>query len=187
MRKGFTLAELLIALVILGVIATFTIPKVLVAQQNAQKIAIAKEAASIISSAYTAYKVNHTPDGNMQATDLTPYMNYVQLQTTGYWFDQDPTSGLPMQGCSNSMCVWLHNGAILYPDIGNFIDTQPNRALHFLLDPDGTYTGNQDSLDLFLYMNGRVTTLDGVIPGTVAATYPWSPTPGGVPAWFSWN
>lgn len=33
-QKGFTLAELLISLAILGVIATFTIPKILSSQQN---------------------------------------------------------------------------------------------------------------------------------------------------------
>lgn len=36
MHKGFTLAELLIALAILGVIATFTIPKVLQSSRTAQ-------------------------------------------------------------------------------------------------------------------------------------------------------
>ncbi|MBL8031855.1 MAG: prepilin-type N-terminal cleavage/methylation domain-containing protein [Candidatus Doudnabacteria bacterium] len=46
--KGFTLAELLIALVILGVIATFTIPKVLYANQNTKYNAIAKEAMGTI-------------------------------------------------------------------------------------------------------------------------------------------
>lgn len=42
-QSGFTLAELLIALTILGVIATFTIPKILTAQQASTYNAIAKE------------------------------------------------------------------------------------------------------------------------------------------------
>jgi prepilin-type N-terminal cleavage/methylation domain-containing protein len=49
--SGFTLAELLIALAILGVIATFTIPKVLQSQQNGQKIAIFKETIAAIQQA----------------------------------------------------------------------------------------------------------------------------------------
>ncbi len=40
--KGFTLAELLMALAILGVIATFTIPKILGAQQSSSSNAKAK-------------------------------------------------------------------------------------------------------------------------------------------------
>lgn len=42
---GFTLAELLIALGISGVIATFAIPKILAAQTNGKYKAVAKEAA----------------------------------------------------------------------------------------------------------------------------------------------
>ncbi len=42
-KFGFTLAELLIALAILGVIVTFTIPKILNSQTNNQKKAVFKE------------------------------------------------------------------------------------------------------------------------------------------------
>lgn len=41
--SGFTLADLVIALAILGLIATFTIPKIMVVQQAQQKKAIFKE------------------------------------------------------------------------------------------------------------------------------------------------
>jgi type II secretory pathway pseudopilin PulG len=40
---GFTLAEVLISLLILAEIATFTIPKILISQQNVQKMAVFKE------------------------------------------------------------------------------------------------------------------------------------------------
>lgn len=53
LNRGFTLAELLIALAILGVIAAFSIPKVLSAQQNQTYNAIAKEAAAT----YQNYKL----------------------------------------------------------------------------------------------------------------------------------
>lgn len=41
--SGFTLAELLIALAILGVISAFAIPKILSAQQNEKKEAVTRE------------------------------------------------------------------------------------------------------------------------------------------------
>lgn len=50
-QKAFTLAELLIALGILGVIATFTIPKVLQSQTDARFKVSAKEAVGVVSTA----------------------------------------------------------------------------------------------------------------------------------------
>ncbi len=48
-RVGFTLAELLIALAILGVIVTFTVPKILGGQSNAQKKAVFRESVAALS------------------------------------------------------------------------------------------------------------------------------------------
>ena len=48
---GFTLSELLIALAILGVLATFVIPKILTGQANSQKFAVLKESISAYSEA----------------------------------------------------------------------------------------------------------------------------------------
>ena len=55
--RGFTLAELLIALAILGVIATFTIPKILDSGTDSKRNAIAKEIAATVSGAYQNYKI----------------------------------------------------------------------------------------------------------------------------------
>jgi prepilin-type N-terminal cleavage/methylation domain-containing protein len=49
---GFTLAELLIALAILGVISTFTIPKLLTASANQKRNAILKECIGVIQETY---------------------------------------------------------------------------------------------------------------------------------------
>jgi prepilin-type N-terminal cleavage/methylation domain-containing protein len=48
-QKGFTLAELLIALGILAVISTFAIPKILASQANSQKKAVIREVVAALN------------------------------------------------------------------------------------------------------------------------------------------
>lgn len=50
-ETAFTLAELLIALGILGVIATFTIPKILASQQNSKRTAVFRETVAAVNEA----------------------------------------------------------------------------------------------------------------------------------------
>lgn len=57
MKKGFTLAELLIALAILGVLTVFTIPKVLNTNQDQEKKAIFREIIGAFSTlTYTGWQ-----------------------------------------------------------------------------------------------------------------------------------
>jgi prepilin-type N-terminal cleavage/methylation domain-containing protein len=78
---GFTLAELLISLAILGVIATFTIPKLLQVQQQSSYMGIAKEAMATISGDYGAYISKNKLSTTVGTPDLTPYMNYLIVDT----------------------------------------------------------------------------------------------------------
>ena len=56
-QPAFTLAELLIALAILGVIATFTIPKILSGSTDAKWNASAKGAMTMVEGAYADYQI----------------------------------------------------------------------------------------------------------------------------------
>lgn len=87
-KQGFTLAELLISVTILGVIATFVIPKVLQTSSNSKKHAVFKEIISAYTQAnYSAYLLNtFTLGGGSCAADrydLTPLqtelINYLEL------------------------------------------------------------------------------------------------------------
>lgn len=150
-HKGFTLAELLIALAILGVIATFTIPKILTAQQNGQNTAIAKEAASMINSAFTTYSLQNTLTTGTTGGALTQYMNYVSVDTTNaYNFGT---------ACSNASlaCLKLHNGAVLeYSTAQRFDSTASTGSIEFAVDPDGA--GTQTPIMFVQFYNGRLTT-----------------------------
>ena len=59
-QKGFTLAEVLIALALLGVVAAFTIPKVLQASNGADNIAKVKEVAGTLESSWYNKKLQGT-------------------------------------------------------------------------------------------------------------------------------
>ncbi len=154
--QGFTLAELLIALAILGVIATFTIPKILTSSQNGQNTAIAKEAGSMISGAYSTYTLTNGAGTAVTAGALTQYMNYVAAATASDL--GDATSGLNLAACSATFaCLKLHNGAVLqYDTAQTFGGSTTTHAIAFNLDPDGT--GPQGAITFWQYYNGRFTT-----------------------------
>ena len=113
-RIGFTLAELLIALAILGVIATFTIPKILDSGSSSKHNAIVKEAAGFVSAAYQQLKLNSGVDENTVFGDMTPYINFVKVDSTSQidWYNN---LGGPLScGLGPFRCLLLHNGALLY-------------------------------------------------------------------------
>jgi prepilin-type N-terminal cleavage/methylation domain-containing protein len=190
-QTGFTLAELLICLTILGVIATFTIPKVLAAQQGTSWRATAKEAAAALSEAYTIYRLATPPTANTSTSDIAPYLNYVRLATSG---TIDHVTGQTSLDCATAVpgCLRLHNGGTLFPGGSRFGNTNPTNYIHFHFDPDGRYsnstTGPGKAISILLYYNGRVATAaerktsdETYIGGT---GYNWGPD---TPAdWFSW-
>jgi prepilin-type N-terminal cleavage/methylation domain-containing protein len=188
-KTAFTLAELLIALAILGVIATFTIPKVLIAQQNSTSNAIAKETIAAVSAAYRVYQLERQPSGSTNLTDLTPYLNYVSVDTTSL-VDNHETNSTPVD-CASAICLKLHNGAILYGWSTTFAGTSATNAIYYYIDPDGvdggSTTGPSKALVMFLYFNGKTTNYGNILPGTTSSYGVHTVCPGCDPTWFSWN
>jgi prepilin-type N-terminal cleavage/methylation domain-containing protein len=190
-QNAFTLAELLIALAILGVIATFTIPKVLIAQQDGKYNAIAKETASMVSGALQAYQQKNALTSAVSSADLTPYMNYVSVSTSGDAIDRG--QGDTTTACSATYrCMRLHNGAVLlFTDDDPFSGTASTNALYFYVDPDGQVTdgtanGPGKSVVFFLYTTGRITTWGNLLPGTVNDGGVYAADPSKDPPWFKW-
>ncbi|MEB3286219.1 MAG: type II secretion system protein [Vampirovibrionales bacterium] len=194
MQKGFTLAELLIALAILGVIATFTIPKVLTANQNGQYKSIAKEAAAAVSQALIAYKADNAVTASTSLMDLTPYLNYVNVITTSFEVDHKP--GFGTVSCADLGCLRLHNGAVLWYDDSDgyavFGGTNATNAMMFLVDPNGKSSvpanSPDKSVEFALYANGAITSRANFRPNTTTqAGNVGGAVPAEEPTWFNWN
>ncbi|WMU93337.1 hypothetical protein EMOOHJMP_00143 [Microcystis phage MaAM05] len=182
--QGFTLAELLISLAILGVIATFTIPKILTAQQNSQKVAIVKEIAGTIAGAYQKAQQDGVINANTTPGILFPYMNYVSAQTSGNIDNTLPWGGA--NPCSVSMpCYTLHNGAKIQGWSDSFGGTTKLNAIIFHIDTDSTFDNNNQGIHLLLYYNGLITTRQNMLPGSVFNSGPINVSTD--PTWFSWN
>jgi prepilin-type N-terminal cleavage/methylation domain-containing protein len=188
---GFTLAELLIALAILGVIATFTIPKIIVGQQNSSYNAIAKEAAATISAAYQQAKLAGTVSTSTKASDLTPYMNYIKYDTSGTILDNYQTA--TFSTCNTfSPCVKLHSGGtlVLY-DAASFSGSNTTNAIWFVFDPDSVYSGTTNgpgkAVDFALYYDGRLSSLARISANTVSADGTRNPNASYDPSWFNWD
>jgi prepilin-type N-terminal cleavage/methylation domain-containing protein len=190
-QKGFTLAELLIALAILGVIATFTIPKILTSTGTAQFKAIGKEASSIISGAMQDYMVNYAVSTSTRpdetATGILQSLNFVS-KVTGATHTAALT-GLP-ENCvtGTNTCYQLHNGAILQiEDDDRFAGTGTTNYLKMNLDPDGLKsTSATDILTFHIYTNAKILTNKDSPTGTDSATPLTGQSVATDPTWFSW-
>lgn len=165
---GFTLAELLSALAILGVIATFTIPKVLQGQQDQRRIAIFKETiASVHQALYNDWVLT---GGEMTSHDraiLFANLNYIK---------QCPTDAAA-EGCHPSMvggvndpALVMHNGAVVGDLDGYNMSFGPGaRVAAIIIDWNGPELPNavyDDQILLYINVGSASTTL--IAPGIPA-------------------
>lgn len=171
-QSAFTLAELLIALAILGVIATFTIPKILNSQANGQKTAVFKETIAAYNQAlYEGVITGEFTTGNCAtcAANEYPFNAYIETKIN---YIRQCDQAIP-DGCwVNAACIeGTSPGQVLATGVstcGLTVKTT-NRHDNFWVDwngPDnGANTEGDDQIRLrACFANGCP---DGQRPGTV--------------------
>jgi prepilin-type N-terminal cleavage/methylation domain-containing protein len=195
--KGFSLAEILMTLAIMGLLAAFTVPKLVQpSTNNAAFNAKANDAAVMIMTAYQAMKAEGNVTTNTISWDLTPYMNYVSTDISTSVDDWHTGN---TWGCdSNFKCLKLHNGGILVFDRLAFGGTATTNGIAFQFDPDGKVTdgttnGPGKSVTFYLYYDGAIRTPATGRSGGEGYNPGWGPyalesnNPSVVPPWFSWQ
>ncbi len=188
-QPGFSLAELLITLAIMGILMAFTVPGILQAQgstQSSKYSSFSKDVAFMIMNAYEQYRqANTTVATNTTPGALSAYMNFVSVDTsTTQLVDGHP--GTAVIACSASAaCLKLHNGGVLQLQAENFNGSTTLNTIQFRFDPDGTYTGRQDSIQFELYYDGTLKTRGNAKTNSTHSSATLSSNSSYDPAWFT--
>lgn len=163
---GFSLAELLIAFVVIGLLAALTLPKVLSGIPAPERSkAIVKGAVAEVNKAYAEYRMHHTPGTSTNFNHITPYMNFVRWITTAdYAIDREPNSMIGSISCGGGYrCLLLSSGALLmYNNACTFASPDTTSAVWFFVDPDGKAKQSAvsdsptKSTHFKLYFDGRI-------------------------------
>jgi prepilin-type N-terminal cleavage/methylation domain-containing protein len=197
-NPAFSMVELLITLGLIGILAAFTVPKVLSPSTNtvnSKYTAITRDVAFMISSAYERYRMaNATVSTTVDMIDLFPYMpNYVQNHAGDASIVIDNRYGTGTITCSNpgNPCLRLHNGGVLYLWGNDFNGTASTNAVLATFDPDGKVTSDGSAytegkgMHIFIYYDGRVADYGTIKSNTVAGASTYNPNSGNVQPWFS--
>jgi prepilin-type N-terminal cleavage/methylation domain-containing protein len=153
--KGFTLNELLIALVVLGVIAAFAIPKVLKAVNDNRQVAQLREAAFILEDGFYSNRmasVNFYDQVANANDDLYHFLvNDINIIT-----GSDTAKGPPgyTEGCNNPQVAngyfQLHNGMIVSGLAGADDSSKSDPRYQLIcIDIDGAVGKNLAGTDIF--------------------------------------
>lgn len=164
---AFTLAEVLITLTIIGVIAAITLPLLMKNTQNKENIALLKQAHSLIKQAEMSVKANDnvvSPPETASISDIYNYFNaFIKyLKVAKYCTDGScyinpadcKSVGFPYF-CTYGINwyaqprVQLQNGMYIAFVVTSF--SYPNTVAYLYVDVNGTKGPNTEAIDQFIF------------------------------------
>lgn len=168
-HRAFTLAELLIALAIVGVIATFIIPKLLNTQEDTRKKLIFKENIAALSEIiYRGWQ-----DGSIREGRLSDYvldrLNAIKL------CPNHPVT----DGCyhttfeTNTAAAVMHNGSVI-TDVDWNPDCADGCVDGFTIDYNGTEEPNTEGNDYLVVIVKYEEAGGGIVKAPTPASRPLS-------------
>ena len=202
-KKGFTLAEVLITLGVIGVVAALTLPSVIANYQKKQTVVQLKQAYSILANAVDhSIAKNGDPDSWEYSSPDNPndwgnnaknfYFNYLdEFLNVSYYCGIKHTE--PRKGACSK--IFTHGdgyaySVILNNGIGLTIRTDPSDSqVEVQLDVNGVKGPNRAGRDAFMY---RINKQEGLIPvrddlyGMKPCTRTLS-NPNGFTNWIGWG
>lgn len=188
MKNGFTLAEVLITLVIIGIIAAMTIPSIIANYSEQESISRAKKAYSTLSQGiryvkvlggdYTEWEISSTSYANVgsminQIFQVSKYCGYSKagcwsteakmLNGSSYW--RDNGNGV---GFGDQPITFILNDGTLVNFAGNELvsqvgvsDSTTNTIVFF--DVNGEKAPNKVGKDIYVAVIGK----DGLVPAYI--------------------
>lgn len=162
-KKAFTLAEVLITLSIIGIVAAMTIPTLIKNHQKQATLTNLKKSYSDLSEAIRKSEVDNNSlvdwvfnsGGNSVAasrlffdTYLKPYMSIMRTCPDG----NDFTCGVPVSGAGVNYVLSNGVGFSLFADSNN---------IHIVIDTNGSKKPNLSGIDAFYFVINKT---NGLIP-----------------------
>lgn len=194
-NKGFTLAEVLITLAIIGVVAAMTVPSIIQGQQEKATVAAVKKIYSTLSNAYKlAEQENGSPDtwgitagvSPPSLSMLKPYLNvakdcidgssgcfppgvdYKYLKPTGSDGVYDNLSGPKLKLADGTLIMSNSDSPSCGLSVGDSLALQ-NACVEYYVDINGYKGPNQWGKDVFWFWLTKY----GIVPNGTAQQTDW--------------
>jgi prepilin-type N-terminal cleavage/methylation domain-containing protein len=169
-QRGFTLAEALIAVTIVGIIATMTIPTILVETQDNNSFIRVKALCQRLMEASSRLE-NVSPD-NLDPTgeELLQFTNFSTRKTDGSTLLTGST-----QACSEDFpCYQFSDGSVVQT---NNVPPNQDDYTYFNIDPDGERGPREAMTVVYDHEMGRLTSYDALLADGFTSTPPASFVP----------